>query len=124
MLAEIPCSAERRMSGKRQFCIDGENAYLNPVALLSRFVAREDVGRLAKVGFLSQLLHLVIAETAGVGEHRQLVAFQRPVGEDIKLNEIECTLAHSQKAPRTIYQDSANLLCRARHQPKKPFTCS
>ena len=87
MLAKIPRRTQRRMPGKGQFFVDGEDADLDAFALFDGLVARENECRLAEVGFPRQLLHLVVAETAGIGEHRQLVAFQRPVGEHVELNK-------------------------------------
>ena len=87
MLAKIPRRTQRRVPGKWQFFVDGEDAHLDAFALFDGLVARQNERRLAEVGLARQLLHLVVAKTARIGEHRQLIAFQRPGGEHIELNK-------------------------------------
>ena len=75
------------MSGEGQLLEDGEDADLVALGALGFGVARQDERGFAEIGLASQLLHLVVAQAASVGEDRKLVALQRPRGEDVELYE-------------------------------------
>ncbi len=87
VLAKIPSCAQRRVPGKRQLFVDCEDAHFDAFALFDGFFARKNKRRLAEVGFARQLLHLFFAKAARIGEHCQLVAFQRAAGEHVELNK-------------------------------------
>ena len=74
-----------------------------PSALLDGWVARQDERGLRQVGLARQLLHLVIAQAARVGEDGELVALQRAAGKHIELDKRKFTWGHC-KAPFTSTQ--------------------
>ncbi len=65
------------MTGEGQFLEHGEDADLVTFGAFGVSVAWKDKGGLAKIGFARQLLHLVVAKTASVGEDCELIALQR-----------------------------------------------
>ena len=95
LLLQVPGGAERGMSGEGQLLVDGKDPHLVTFGALGGGVARHDEGGLAEIGLARQLLHLVVAQAAGVGEDRKLVALQRPRGENVKLYESESAGGHA-----------------------------
>src|SRR5438445_10163081 len=79
------------MSSEGQLLIHREYANLNALLALGSEIAREDERRFRESGLASQHLHVGRGEAAGVGEDRQLIAFQRLLRENIELNVREAT---------------------------------
>jgi hypothetical protein len=80
-------SPDVRMPGERDLPAGGEDAHAPVVALLGG----EHERRLGVVELPGDLLHLGVAETLGIQHHRQRVAAEPGVGEDIAGDE---TAAH------------------------------
>src|SRR6185437_5230478 len=77
-------SAERRMSGKRQFLTYGEDAHASAVApILLRF-AGQDECRLRQVHLPRHGLHLLVSQPPRIGEDCQLIALKRPLGKYVQ----------------------------------------
>ena len=66
------------------------------------FLARQNECCFTEVGFARQLLHFFVTETAGVGEHRQLITLEGTVGEYVELNKLERAIGHRQDSPDNL----------------------
>jgi len=75
-----PAGADIGMAGKRHLAGAVEDADARGVG---RILRRHDEGRLAEIELRGQGLHFTVGQTAGVGEHRQRVAAETPIGEDV-----------------------------------------
>src|SRR5881394_3971540 len=75
------------MSGKRQlFCY---RKYADPLPLLcfNLWLTRQDEGCFREIHLPSEGLHLLISQTARIGENRERIAGERCPRENIKLHE-------------------------------------
>src|SRR5215469_3554009 len=64
------------MSGKRQFLLYGEDSYPNPAVAFSFRIPRKDKRCLREVHLFGDPLHLLITESASIGENRKRIAFK------------------------------------------------
>ena len=80
------------MAGERYFDLGREDAQAPSV---SRIRGRCHEDRLREVELARDLLHTLAVEPAGVGKHRQLIAAERPVGENVTSVE---AVTHSLKS--------------------------
>ena len=78
-LPEDERRAERRMPGERQLRRRREDADPRMAVRLRR----QDEDRLGVVHLARQRLHQLVVDLAPIGEHGELVAGQRRVGEDV-----------------------------------------
>jgi len=75
------------MSRERKLFGCGKNTHSHTALALGGRVAGQNERGFRKIGLPGNGLHLVIAQPAPVGEHRQLVAFERDRGKNVKLPE-------------------------------------
>ena len=94
---ENKSGAERWMSGKGQFFLDGEDAHAHSPGLFGSGVPRKNEGSFGKIHFARQRLHGFGAEAASIEEHRQRVAGEGAVGKHIDLHhgELSCRSSHA-----------------------------
>src|SRR6266481_3225864 len=79
--------AQRGMSGEGQLFIHGEDAHAHAALALRGRIARKDERGFGEIHLAGQRLHLLIAESGGIGEHGKLVALERRRGKNIELDE-------------------------------------
>src|SRR4029453_11503767 len=75
------------MSGKRQLFLDRKYADPLPLLCFNLWFARQDEGCFRKVHLARERLHLLIAQTARVGENGQRIAGKRRLRKNIELHE-------------------------------------
>ena len=77
---------------------DGENSHLDAVRALGRRVARNDEGGFRETRLARDRLHLGVAQTARVDEHRNRISLQRARTEDVDRDEWK--FAHPMYLPK------------------------
>src|SRR5271166_5967535 len=120
LLIQMPGRPQSGVTCKRQFLIDGEDANSVPLALLRRRIAWKNERRFRQIGLARQLLHLLVAETAGIADDSELVALKRTAGEDVELNHRIGTVGHA-RTPWTNYQERCSEL--SKEQKSYRVTC-
>jgi hypothetical protein len=89
LVDEDRCRADGGMPRKGELRLGREDPDARRVARVAR---RQDERRLGEIELARERLHRRLRDARGVGEYRQLVARERPVGEDVCDDE---TLAHA-----------------------------
>src|SRR6185437_99771 len=77
--------SKRGMTGEGQLFLRGEDADTHALlAILRRISGGENEGGFGEVGFARDGLHLRVREAAAIMEHRQGIALERTLGEDVE----------------------------------------
>ena len=100
--------AECRMSGKRQFFRDSEDADFLPFPSFSGGIARQDESRLRKIHLSRDSLHLTIIQPARVSENGERITHQRRLREYVKLNEFVSAARHKNLSILCVGSNEAN----------------
>src|SRR6185369_369721 len=82
---QCACRADRRMTSERQLTARSEDS---DSPCMGRIARRQHEGRFRIIEFPCNRLHCLRRKPAGIGEDRELVAAERPVGEDVESYEI------------------------------------
>src|ERR1044071_494389 len=82
------------MPRKGQLFRNREDADFRPLLRFKGGIARQNEGGLGKIHLARERLHFVIIQSASVSENRERIASQRPLGEDINLNEFISAVRH------------------------------
>src|SRR5918996_5173285 len=75
------------MSGKRQLLLDSEDADSLPLLCFNLWFACQDESRFRKIHLTGQRLHLLIGQTARVGENRKRITGKRSSRKNVELHE-------------------------------------
>jgi hypothetical protein len=85
---------ERRMPGKRQLFLDRKDADSLPLPRFNLWLARQDESCFRKIHLASEGLHLLLGQTARVGENGERIAGKRRPRKNVELNEFISTVRH------------------------------
>jgi hypothetical protein len=95
-------SANVWVARKRHLCARRENTHARSVRSIVR---RQDKRCLSKIEFIGDGLHLSVRKVARIGDHRDRVATELPVGEDV--DRLKWHL-HNRYFPQSIADQSPN----------------
>jgi len=87
--AQSEGSAQRGMSGERQFLLNGEDADPCPALAFDRGITGQDKCSFRQIHFAGDGLHFFIVQTAAVWEDGERIALERARSEDVELDERE-----------------------------------
>src|SRR4029077_14655823 len=84
---QVQRCAQSRMSGKRQLFLHRKYADPLPLVCFNLWLARQDEGCFREMHLASESLHVLVGQTARVGENGERIAGERCLRKNIELNE-------------------------------------